>query len=83
MEISDNLSYLISTCNKSMRQIGNECNIDYTKLSRIVRKKNKNYFLWDIIKICDYFNVSIDDFVKKDLAKLAKDGQMSEDKKTL
>lgn len=71
MGLSENLSYLISTRNKSMRQIGSECKIDYTKLSRIVRNQNSDYMLSDIVKLCDYFNVSVDDFVKKDLAKIA------------
>lgn len=83
MKISENLSYLISNANKSIRQIGKECDVNYTKMIRIKKGQNQNYFFTDIVKLCDYFKVSIDDFVKKDLAKLAKDGQVSEDNKVL
>jgi transcriptional regulator with XRE-family HTH domain len=66
--ISSNLKYLRKRANLSQKKIAELCNKKNTAVSNW-EKGFREPSTIDLVTICKFFDVSIDDFVKKDLRK--------------
>lgn len=70
MFIRNNLLYLAKQKNISFYKIAQSTGISTGHLSDIInsKKKQENLYILTIKKLADYFEISIDDFVNKDLS---------------
>lgn len=74
MWIKKNLTYFLQKYNYSCRKLENEINISRVMTSRIIngKKDEKNLYLKTVIKLANYFEVSLQDFVFADLSQIDK-----------
>lgn len=68
MYISSNLRYLRETTGLSLRQLEKQSGVPHTVIGRIEKEETLNPGIVAIIELCKVFNVSIDDFIYKNLA---------------
>ena len=66
--ISENISYLVKKMNCSQDEFGEIFDLKKSSISSYVSKKAQPK-IETIQKICEYFNITIDDFINKDLSK--------------
>lgn len=64
-QFSENFIYLID--NSSLYKLEKSLPISRMTLNRIVRKTKTNFELQTVLTICNYYHLSLDDILKKDL----------------
>lgn len=69
MYIKSNFNYLLRTHSTNTNMLSKELDIYESSLRRLKVGVIKNPSIETVIKICQHFNISIDDFVFKDLCK--------------
>ena len=70
MHIKNNINYLINKNNISYSEIERKSGVSKSDISKLIREKRdqRNLTIETVVKLATYFNVSLDDFVFKDLA---------------
>ena len=63
-----NLVYLCNKYKISQNKLGNDLNVPISTIKSIFQGKSKNPSLDLIIKIKEYFKISLDDLILKDLS---------------
>lgn len=71
MHIKNNINYLINKNNISYSEIERKSGVSKSDISKLIREKRdqRNLTIETVVKLANYFKVSLDDFVLKDLAK--------------
>ena len=69
MNLLKNLDYLLRVNNLTRAQLSRELNIAHSTINTWFRKGCENISLRFLIKLSEYFGVSIDDLVHRDLEK--------------
>lgn len=69
MYIKQNLNYLRIKQGLSLRALSSKSEISHTVFEHIEKGKTQNPGINTIMEICKMFDISIDDFVYKDLSK--------------
>lgn len=69
MKINKNLKYLVKQNELTLRTLERNCDIGVSNLSRITRGvyREENLPLVTILKFAEHFQISLDEFVNKDL----------------
>jgi Plasmid maintenance system antidote protein len=70
MHIKNNINYLINKNNISYSEIERKSGVSKSDISKLIREKRdqRNLTIETVVKLATYFNVSLDDFVFKDLS---------------
>lgn len=71
-QFSKNFIYLTNRDDVSLYQLEKQLPISRMTLNRLYRNTKGNYELATVLKICEHYHLSIDDILKKDLAKVKK-----------
>ncbi|MDQ0362491.1 helix-turn-helix domain-containing protein [Breznakia pachnodae] len=69
MNIAKNLKYLRIQSGLSYRKLGNIIDVPHTVIERVEKGLTADPQISTVKKICDYFKVSIDEFVNEDFTK--------------
>lgn len=69
MNIAMNLKYLRIQSGLSYRKLGNIIDVPHTVIERVEKGLTVDPQISTVKKICNYFKVSIDEFVNEDLTK--------------
>ena len=67
MYLQKNFNYLKFREDLSFRKIAKETGINTNKLQILSKKHDENMRIEVVLKLADFFQVSLDEFVKKDL----------------
>lgn len=68
-QLSENFIYLTNRDNVSLYQLEQELPISRMTLNRLYRNTKGNYEVTTILKICEYYEITIDDIIKKKFKK--------------
>lgn len=68
-QLSENFIYLTNRDNVSLYQLEKELPISHMTLKRLYRNTKGNYEVATILKICEYYEITIDNILKKKLIK--------------
>ncbi|RGO18018.1 XRE family transcriptional regulator [Coprobacillus cateniformis] len=69
MYLKNNLKILRSKKGLSYRQMGKKCGIGYASINRLENEDDSNVKIHTLKKLADFFNITIDELVYKDLSK--------------
>ena len=69
MYLNKNLRYLRNSKLLSYRQMGKQCGIGYASINRLENEDDSNVKIHTLKKLADFFNITIDELVYKDLSK--------------
>ena len=69
MYLKNNLKILRSKKGLSYRQMRKQCGIGYASINRLENEDNSNVKIHTLKKLADFFNITIDELVYKDLSK--------------
>lgn len=68
MELNEKIYKLMETRNiKNVMELSRQCSIPYTTLKSIMDGQVNDIRINTAIKLCEFFNISLDDFISNDL----------------
>jgi len=71
MYLQKNFNYLKFREDVSFRKITKETGINTNTLQILSKKNDENMRIEVVLKLADFFQISLDEFVKKDLARMS------------